>query len=77
MLEYQAFCLAAFSAPTATTFGWSAGKRTLLVPSLPAAATTSTPAATARSIALAAVWLKEGLLRLRLMTLTGRAPFSV
>ena len=77
MLEYQAFCLAAFSAPTPTTFGWSAGKFTLAAPLLPAAATTSTPAATARSMALLTVWLKPLLLRLRLITLTGRMPFSL
>ncbi len=67
----------AFSAPTATTFDWSAGKFTLLVPLLPAAATTSTPAATARSMALFTVWLKPLLLRLRLITLTGRGPLSL
>ncbi len=67
----------ASSAPTASTFGWLAGNSTTLFPEFPAAATTSTPPETARSIAFFIVWLKPSLPRLRLMTFTGFAPPSV
>ena len=77
MFEYEALSLRTSSAPTASTFGWFAGNSTVPFPELPAAATTTMPAATARSIASLTVWLNPSLPRLRLMTLTGFWPPSV
>jgi hypothetical protein len=58
-------------------FATLAGNSMTLFPELPAAATTTTPSETARSIAVFTVWLKLSLPRLRLMTLTGCTPLSV
>jgi hypothetical protein len=76
VFEYEALSFLWSRAPTASTFGWFAGNSTVPLPEFPAAATTTTPAETARSIAFFTVWLKPSLPRLRLMTLTGFPPPS-
>src|SRR4051794_34696405 len=66
--EKDARCPAASVAPTATTPGYAAGYSGVLVPSLPAAATTRTPLLCAYAIASDSIALDSSLPRLRLMT---------